>query len=102
MLNNVIFDIISNVLFGIFKNNDYLCSIKNKSMEINKEEERRRIGRRIAEIRKDRQMTQSQLAELCGLQQAHIARIETGKYSVGLDTLALIASALNAKIDFYY
>lgn len=62
--------------------------------------ERLRIGQRIAELRKEQGMTQTQLAERCGLQQAHIARIETGRYSVGLDTLAQIATALGMKIDF--
>lgn len=68
-------------------------------MAIKKDDERLRIGRRIAEIRKEKGMTQTQLAELCGLQQAHIARIENGKYSVGLDTLAQIADAMGARID---
>lgn len=74
--------------------------------------ERLRIGRRIAELRREYiwpdnteeqphiGMTQAQLAEHCGLQQAHIARIETGRYSVGLDTLAQIAEALGTRIDF--
>ena len=62
--------------------------------------ERLRIGQRIAELRKEQGMTQTQLAERCGLQQAHIARIETGRYSVGLDTLTQIATALGMVIDF--
>ena len=62
--------------------------------------ERLRIGQRIAELRKEQNLTQTQLAERCGLQQAHIARIETGRYSVGLDTLAQIATALGMAIDF--
>ena len=62
--------------------------------------ERQRIGQRIAELRKERGLTQTQLAERCGLQQAHIARIEAGRYSVGLDTLAQIADALGMVIDF--
>ena len=62
--------------------------------------ERLRIGQRIAELRKEQALTQTQLAERCGLQQAHIARIEAGRYSVGLDTLAQIATALGMKIDF--
>lgn len=65
-----------------------------------KTSERQRIGRRIAELRKEQNMTQAQLAERCGIQQAHIARIETGRYSVGLDTLAQIATALGRNIDF--
>jgi len=63
-------------------------------------EERKRIGRRIAEIRKEQNLTQAQLAELCGVAQAHIARIETGRYSVGLDTLAQIAAAMGMSVDF--
>ena len=69
-------------------------------MTIIKEEERLRIGQRIAELRKERGLTQTQLAERCGLQQAHIARIEAGRYSVGLDTLAQIADVMGMKIDF--
>lgn len=65
-----------------------------------KTSERQRVGRRIAELRKEQNMTQAQLAERCGIQQAHIARIETGRYSVGLDTLAQIATALGRNIDF--
>ena len=62
--------------------------------------ERLRIGQRIAELRKEQNLTQTQLAERCGLQQAHIARIETGRYSVGLDTLTQIATALGRTVDF--
>jgi len=68
--------------------------------DADKTSERQRIGRRIAELRKEQGMTQTQLAERCGLQQAHIARIETGRYSVGLDTLAQIATALGMQVDF--
>lgn len=68
--------------------------------DTDKTSERQRIGRRIAELRKEQNMTQAQLAERCGIAQAHIARIETGRYSVGLDTLAQIATALGRSIDF--
>ena len=67
---------------------------------MNKEEERKRIGQRVAKIRTELGFTQRQLAEKCGLQQCHIARIEKGKYSVGLDTLSAIAKALGKNIDF--
>ena len=75
-------------------------------------DERLRIGRRIAELRKafvwpdstgehpHVGMTQAQLADRCGIAQAHIARIEAGRYSVGLDTLAQIGDALGVKVDF--
>lgn len=66
---------------------------------MNKEQERQRIGQRIAELRKQRGMTQQDLADLTGNQRNHISRIESGKYSVGFDTLQTIAEALGGAID---
>lgn len=63
-------------------------------------DERLRIGQRIAELRNEKGLTQRALATLCGLEGSHIARIEMGRYSVGLDTLAAIAEALGCQIDF--
>lgn len=65
-----------------------------------REAERLRIGQEIAERRKERGMSQAQLAEQCGLQQSHVARIELGRYSVGLDTLSTIAQALGTTLTF--
>lgn len=63
-------------------------------------DERLRIGQRIAALRKEQGMTQVQLGEKCGILGNHITRIEKGRYSVGLDTLAAIAKALGKRIDF--
>jgi len=62
--------------------------------------ERERIGLRIKELRTSANLSQEKLAELAGVGQGHIARIEQGKYSTGIDVLAKIAEALNVKIDF--
>lgn len=62
--------------------------------------ERKRIGARIAALRKARGMTQAQLAESCGMKKPNITRIETGRYSTGLDILAKIAKALDCTLDF--
>ena len=62
--------------------------------------ERERIGARIAELRREKGMTQKDLAEATGLIQPNIARIENGRYSTSLDTLARIADALDARLDF--
>lgn len=64
-----------------------------------KQNDRQRIGKRIAELRKVKGLTQAKLAELAGLTSGNIARIETGKHSTGIDILSKIASALDAKID---
>ena len=64
------------------------------------ESEREGIGNRIAELRKEKGISQAKLSELTGIGSGHIARIELGKYSTGIDTLAKIAEVLEYKIDF--
>ena len=63
-------------------------------------ETRTRIGKRIADIRKERGMTQEELAEKSGIQRTHITRIEQGKYSVGIDLLQRIADVFGMDVDF--
>jgi transcriptional regulator with XRE-family HTH domain len=63
------------------------------------EQERQRIGARIAQLRREQQLTQKELGERCGLADTHIARIEKGRYSVGFDTLQAIAEGLNKTVD---
>ncbi|MDR2130543.1 MAG: helix-turn-helix domain-containing protein [Odoribacteraceae bacterium] len=69
-------------------------------MEDIKIQERKRIGARIATIRRSLGITQEQLAESTGFKQANISRIERGQYNVTFDTLTIIAHAFNMKIDF--
>ena len=62
-------------------------------------EARKRIGERIRQLRAERGISQVELAEMTGLIQPHIVRIEQGRYSVGLDTLQAIAKALGCTVD---
>ena len=66
---------------------------------MSKEEERQRIGQRIADLRKGQGLTQNDLASMTGMQRNHISRIESGKYSVGFDTLQLIAEQFDMNVD---
>ena len=66
---------------------------------MSKEKERQRIGQRIGALRYQKGITQQALADMTGLQRNHISRIESGKYSVGFDTLQSIAEALGGTID---
>ena len=66
---------------------------------IKNEQERQRIGQRIADLRKQHGLTQQDLANKTGMQRNHISRIESGKYSVGFDTLQLIAEQFDMKVD---
>ena len=65
-----------------------------------KSEERIRIGKRIKELRLEKNMEAKELAQLAGIDSANLCRIEQGRYSVGLDVLCKIAGVLKKKIDF--
>ena len=67
---------------------------------IKNEQERQRIGQHIAQLRKEKGMTQQDLANRVEMQRSHIARIEAGRYSVGLDSLTAIAQALGKRLAF--
>lgn len=78
---------------------------------IKNEQERQRIGQRIADIRKETEwtdaagirrtgMTQTELAERTGLQRSHIVRLEQGRYGATIDVLSSIAEVLGKRVDF--
>lgn len=56
------------------------------------------ITDQLRALRKQRGMTQKELAAKCGTQQQRIAEIESGQYSPSLDTLKPILKALNAEL----
>lgn len=64
------------------------------------EAERIRIGQRIAELRKEKGMSQQVLADQTGLQRPHLTRLEAGKYGVTIDVLSQIANVLGKRVDF--
>ena len=64
-----------------------------------KQKVRDRIGLRIYTLRKMKELTQEQLADLAGIQRTHLGRIEAGKYAVTLETIQAIAEALGMTVD---
>ena len=73
------------------------------SDEVRKEsvsKERVRIGQRIRELREAKGMDAKHLAFYADIDAANLCRIESGKYSVGLDILTKIGYALGMEIDF--
>ena len=86
---------------GIFGNPSNRNHPTYKIEHMTKEEinnERKRIGERITQLRKEEGLTQADLAERTGITQANISRIEQGYYSIRLDILTRIARALNCEI----
>jgi transcriptional regulator with XRE-family HTH domain len=57
------------------------------------------FGKRVAEVRKSKGITQQQLAELTGMSVVAIAYIETGKRWARLGTLSKIAKHLKVNIS---
>lgn len=62
-------------------------------------QERVRIGLRIRELRKEKNIEAKMLAQIANIDAANLSRIEQGRYSVGLDVLSRIALALGAKVE---
>lgn len=61
---------------------------------------RKYIGRQIAEMRNKAGLSQVELAEKSGVGSSHIARIEQGRYSVGIDILQKIAGVFGMRVGF--
>lgn len=60
---------------------------------------RNSVGERIRAIRKARGLTQQQLAELSGLDDAYIGSLERGERNFSIDTLEKIINALNIPLS---
>lgn len=57
------------------------------------------IGKRIAEERAKLGLSQRDLAGIAGYDPATIAKIELGRWSVGIDVLGRIAEAMGLRVD---
>lgn len=62
-------------------------------------QERVRIGTRIRDLRKEKNIDAKILAQAANIDAANLSRIEQGRYSVGLDILSRISFVLGAKIE---
>lgn len=56
------------------------------------------LGEKISQARKEKKLSQRDLAKLCGMTQTHICRIENGEHKARLKTLAKIARCLELNL----
>lgn len=63
---------------------------------------RKKLGKRIREIRKEQKVTQSQLAFESGVTRRVIVHIEQGVQNVTIDTLYALADTLNVKPQAFF
>lgn len=73
----------------------YVYISGGKDMPIN----RYALGERIYESRKNRKLTQSDLAELAGISNTYLSHIENGSKNMSMDTFIDICNALGATAD---
>ena len=60
------------------------------------------IGQRIRNLRKDRGLTQAELAGRIGIQQSDLCRMESGEYKVSLETLFKILKVFEMRVAEFF
>jgi transcriptional regulator with XRE-family HTH domain len=63
-------------------------------------EKRYEIGKKIAELRKEKGISQSEMAELIGTKQTTISKIEAGKWNFSIDFINAILLKLDLRVEF--
>ena len=87
--------IVNTIIFKPFYNNR-----KIKDLILNNR--LKNIGNNIRQIRKQRQVTQIDLAVMIGIDRAYLSEIENGRTNVSLNILYAIADALNTDIIQFF
>ncbi len=60
------------------------------------------VGQKIRELRKQRKLTQTEVAARIGIQQSDLSRMEKGEYRVSLDTLFRILAEFNMSMAEFF
>jgi DNA-binding XRE family transcriptional regulator len=76
----------------ILKNKDFKKELKNNETEY-------KLIEGIITARKEKNLTQKELAELIGTKQSNISRLESGRYNPSLDFLNKIAQAVGKQLE---
>lgn len=61
--------------------------------------ERRRIGERLMQVRRELGWTREQVAMISGLAEATIQKVEEGVFNVPLDVLSAVADVYGLKVS---
>jgi DNA-binding XRE family transcriptional regulator len=82
-------------------NNAKTIILKNKEVqdELKRNEAEYKFIEEIIMARKEKNLTQKELAELVGTRQSNISRLESGNYNPSLDFLNKIAHAVGKELE---
>src|SRR3954467_12127996 len=77
-------------------------AIKVNETRMNKPAQVELVGRKIRQLRRQRKLTQEELAERIGIHQSDLSRMDRGEYKVVLDTLLKFLQTFDLSIgDFF-
>lgn len=74
-------------------------SISSRDITLTTATVRKSLGERVRNLRREKSMTQEQLASVSGLHVTYISTVEHGKRNPSLDALLSIATALNVSLS---
>lgn len=60
------------------------------------------FGQRVRDLRVSMQLSQEQLAALCGLDRTYISSVERGQRNVSLKNIAALAQGLNVSLSEFF
>ena len=80
---------------------DYIYSNKNAEVliETMQSETRKKVAEQYINCRKQKKMTQEQLAKRAGISRTNITRFESGTYNPSLEMMVKIAAAMDMKLN---
>jgi transcriptional regulator with XRE-family HTH domain len=58
-----------------------------------------RFGQRVRELRQQRDLSQEEFADICGLDRTYVSGIERGKRNISLKNIAAIAKAFDLTVE---
>ena len=56
------------------------------------------VGERIKQIRLEKNISQQDLADLCGFESSNMSRLEAGRANATLSTLEIVSKSLNVEV----
>ena len=83
------------------KDMDYIYALDGKEIliEVQQKETRSEVIQRFVACRKNKKMTQEELAVRSGISRPNISRFESGNYNPSLEMMVRVATALGMKLD---
>jgi len=74
-----------------------IISVMDRNSEIKKA-----VGRRIKELRKERNITQTQFALMASVSRSYLAEVELGEKNFGFNTLVKIVDAFDMTLEQFF